>query len=457
MGMTTDITKSRPRSEHASDADRLAGLAAQVLELAAARGASQAEVSISEDSGLAVNVRMGEVETVERTRDRGVSLTVYFGQRKASASTADLQPASLLATVEQACAIAKFTEADSAAGLADAGLMAREIGDFDQWHPWDIDAERAIALAIAAEARGRDTDPRISNSDGSAVNTSTSIATYANSHGFIGFERSTSHSISCSLIAGRDDGMQRDYWYTAGLSADDLETPAQVGRRAAERTVARLDPRSIRTGDFPVLFSPEMSRSLVGHLLGAVSGGALYRRASFLLDSVGTRLFPEWFSIVEDPFVSRGFRSASFDAEGVATRHQDLVRDGVLSRYVLGSYSARKLGLVTTANAGGVHNLQVTSNAVDADSMMRQMGTGLLVTELMGQGVNTITGDYSRGAAGFWIEGGEIQHAVDEITIAGNLRDMYQAIEAVGADIDRRSHISIGSVLVGKMMVAGES
>ncbi|MCX7042674.1 MAG: metalloprotease PmbA [Gammaproteobacteria bacterium] len=455
--MTTDITKSRPRPEDANDADRLAGLAAQVLELAAARGATQAEVSISEDSGLAVYVRMGEVETVERTRDRGVSLTVYFGQRKASASTADLQPASLLATVEQACAIAKFTEADSAAGLADAGLMAREIGDFDQWHPWDIDAERAIALAIAAEARGRDTDPRISNSDGSAVNTSTSIATYANSHGFIGFERSTSHSISCSLIAGRDDGMQRDYWYTAGLSADDLETPAQVGRRAAERTVARLDPRPIRTGDFPVLFSPEMSRSLVGHLLGAVSGGALYRRASFLLDSVGTRLFPEWFSIVEDPFVPRGFRSASFDAEGVATRHQDLVRDGVLQRYVLGSYSARKLGLATTANAGGVHNLQVASNAVDADSIMRQMGTGLLVTELMGQGVNTITGDYSRGAAGFWIEGGEVRHAVDEITIAGNLRDMFQAIEAVGADIDRRSHISIGSVLVGKMMVAGES
>lgn len=457
MGMTTDITKSRLRGEHAGDADRLAGLAAQVLDLAAARGASQAEVSISEDSGLAVNVRMGEVETVERTRDRGVSLTVYFGQRKASASTADLQPASLLATVEQACAIAKFTEADSAAGLADAGLMAGEIGDFDQWHPWDIDAERAIALAIAAEARGRDTDPRISNSDGSAVNTSTSIATYANSHGFIGFERSTSHSISCSLIAGRDDGMQRDYWYTAGLSADDLETPAQVGRRAAERTVARLDPRPIRTGDFPVLFSPEMSRSLVGHLLGAVSGGALYRRASFLLDSVGTRLFPDWLSIVEDPFVPRGFRSASFDSEGVATRQQDLVRDGVLARYVLGSYSARKLGLATTANAGGVHNLKVASNAVDRDSIMRQMGTGLLVTELMGQGVNTITGDYSRGAAGFWIEGGEIQHAVDEITIAGKLRDMYQAIEAVGADIDRRSHISIGSVLVGKMMVAGES
>jgi len=457
MGMSTDITKSSPSPEATGDADRLAGLAAQVLELAAARGASQAEVSISEDSGLAVNVRMGEVETVERTRDRGVSLTVYFGQRKASASTADLQPASLLATVEQACAIAKFTEADPAAGLAEAGLMAREIGDFDQWHPWDIDAERAIALALAAEARGRDSDSRISNSDGSAVNTSTSIATYANSHGFVGFERSTSHSISCSLIAGRDDGMQRDYWYSAGLSAEDLETPAQVGKRAAERTVARLDPRPIRTGDFPVLFSPEMSRSLVGHLLGAVSGGALYRRASFLLDSAGTQLFPDWFSIMEDPFVARGFRSSSFDAEGVATRRQDLVRDGVLSRYVLGSYSARKLGLATTANAGGVHNLRVTSNAVDCEAIMKQMGTGLLVTELMGQGVNTITGDYSRGAAGFWIEGGEIQHAVDEITIAGKLRDMFMAIEAVGADIDRRSHISIGSVLVGKMMVAGES
>ena len=457
MGMTTDITKSPSWPLAGNDADRLAGLAAQVLELAAARGATQAEVSISEDSGLAVNVRMGEVETVERTRDRGVSLTVYFGQRKASASTADLQQASLVATVDQACAIAKFTEADPAAGLADADLMARESGDFDQWHPWDMDAERAIALALAAEARGRETDPRISNSDGSAVNTSSSIATYANSHGFVGFERSTSHSISCSLIAGRDDGMQRDYWYTAGLSADDLETPAQVGKRAAERTVARLDPRPIRTGNFPVLFSPEMSRSLVGHLLGAVSGGALYRRASFLLDSVGTQLFPRWFSIIEDPFVARGFRSSSFDAEGVATRRQDLVRDGVLTRYVLGSYSARKLGLATTANAGGVHNLRVASNAVDAAAIIRQMGAGLYVTELMGQGVNTITGDYSRGAAGFWIEGGEIQHAVDEITIAGNLRDMFMAIEAIGADIDRRSHVSIGSVLVGTMMVAGEA
>jgi PmbA protein len=426
-----------------------------VLRLAAAAGASQAEVSISEDSGLAVNVRMGEVETVERTRDRGVALTVYFGQRKASASTADLQPASLIATVEQACAIARFTEADPAAGLAEAGLMAREFPDFDQWHPWAIDAERAIALALAAEAKGRESDPRISNSDGAAVNTGESIATYANSHGFTGFERSTSHSISCSLIAGRDEGMQRDYWYSSALSADDLESAASVGKQAAERTVARLDPRPIKTGEFPVLFAPEMARSLVGHLLGAISGGALYRRASFLLDSVGTQLFPDWFSIAEDPFLRRGFRSAAFDAEGVATRAQDLVRNGVLEHYVLGSYSARKLGLQTTGNAGGVHNLKVASNAVDCASLVRQMGRGLLVTELMGQGVSTITGDYSRGAAGFWVENGEIQHAVDEITIAGNLREMFRGIEAVAADVDRRSHVLVGSILVGRMTVAG--
>jgi PmbA protein len=455
MDMSMDITKSAVPRDATEDSDRLSGLAAQVLELAAASGASQAEVSISEDTGLAVNVRMGEVETVERNRDRGVAVTVYFGQRKASASTADLQPASLVATVEQACAIAKFTEADPAAGLADAGLMARESGDFDQWHPWDVDAERAIAMALATEARGREADSRISNSDGASVNSNASLAVYANSHGFSGFERSTNHSISCSLIAGRDDGMQRDYWYTTALSADDLEAPAQVGRHAAERTVARLDPRPIRTGQFPVLFAPEMARGLVGHLLGAVSGGALYRRASFLLDAVGTQLFPDWFSIEEDPFVRRGFRSSSFDAEGVATRRQDLVRDGVLVRYVLGSYSARKLGLASTANAGGVHNLRVASNAVDGAALMRGMGTGLLVTELMGQGVNTITGDYSRGAAGYWVEGGEIQHAVDEITIAGNLREMFRSIEGVGADIDTRSHVSIGSLLLGRMTVAG--
>ena len=280
---------------------------------------------------------------------------------------------------------------------------------------------------------------------------------YANSHGFVGGERSTSHSLSVSLIAGRGDDMQRDHWYTTGLSPDDLEAPAAVGRRAAARTVARLDPRPLRTGEYPVLFAPETARSLVGHLLAAISGGNLYRRASFLVDKVGERILPPWFRIEERPHLRRGLRSASFDAEGVATVESAIVDGGVLQRYLLGSYSARKLGLASTGNAGGVHNLQVAANATDGAGIARAMGRGLLVTDLMGQGANTVTGDYSRGAAGFWIENGEVAHAVDELTIAGRLQDIFLAIEAVGADVDRRSHVGIGSLLVGRMTVAGES
>ena len=437
--------------------DRLSGLAREVLRLCAARGASQAEVALNEDRGLSMNLRMGEVETVERTRDRGVALTVYFGQRKGSASTADLQPGSLESTVDQACAIARYTEADPAAGLADAHRMASDLREFDAWHPWNLDADQAIALAQEAEAAGLAADPRIANSDGASAYTGNSVSVYANSHGFVGAERGTNHSLSVSLIAGRGDGMQREYWYTSGLSPDDLEAPASVGRRAAERAVARLEPRPIKTGEFPVLFAPEMARSLVGHLLGAVSGGALYRRASFLLDHAGKRILPPWLNVLERPHIPRGLRSSAFDAEGVATVESDLVRDGVLQRYLLGSYSARKLGLESTGNAGGVYNLEVPANAVGLDEMRRGMGTGLLVTELMGQGANTVTGDYSRGASGFWVENGEIVHAVDELTIAGRLQDMFQAIEAVGADVDRRSHVAIGSVLIGRLMVAGEA
>lgn len=437
--------------------DRLSGLAREVLAQCRALGASQAEVAVGEDSGLSVNVRMGEVETVERTQDRSVGVTVYFGQRKGSASTADLQPGSLASTVEMACAIARHTEADPAAGLADADRMARDLREFDSWHPWALDADRAIALAVEAEAAGRAADARIANSDGAGMHSGESVSVYANSHGFVGAERSTSHSLSLSLIAGSGDGMQRDYWYTSGLSPDDLESPMQVGRRAAERTVARLNPRPIKTGDHPVLFAPEMARSLIGHLLGAISGGALYRRASFLLDHAGQRILPPWFNVVERPHIPRGLRSAAYDAEGVATVDSDIVRDGVLARYLLGSYSARKLGLQSTGNAGGVHNLEVSANARDLQSMARDMGRGLLVTELMGQGANTVTGDYSRGAAGFWVEHGEIAHPVDELTIAGRMQDIFQAIEAVGADVDRRSHVAVGSILVGRMMVAGEA
>jgi len=435
--------------------EQLADISQQLLARARALGATQAEVSCSEERGLDVNVRLGEVETVESTRDRGIAVTVYFGQRKGSASTADLQPASLESTVAQACAIARHTEDDEAAGLADPELMARQFPDLDSWHPWALQADQAVDLALACEAAGREADPRISNSDGASAATATSLSVYANSHGFIGRDRSSHHSVGCALIAGQGDGMQRDGWYSSALAREDLEDAASIGRRAAERTLARLNPRSMATAQMPVLYSPEVARSLIGHLLGAVSGGALYRRASFLLDSVGTQLFPDWFAIEERPLLRRGLRSTAFDGDGVATRDSSLIEGGVLQRYVLGSYSARKLGLVTTGNAGGVHNLRVQANAGDLASMARQMGNGLLVTELMGQGVNGVTGDYSRGAGGFRVENGEIQYPVDGITIAGNLKEMFAAIEAVGSDIDRRSHVHVGSILVGRMTVAG--
>jgi PmbA protein len=435
--------------------EQLADISQQLLARARALGATQAEVSCSEERGLDVNVRLGEVETVESTRDRGIAVTVYFGQRKGSASTADLQAASLESTVAQACAIARHTEDDEAAGLADPALMAREFPDLDGWHPWALQAEQAVDLALACETAGREADPRISNSDGASAATATSLSVYANSHGFIGRDRSSHHSVGCALIAGQGDGMQRDGWYSSALAREDLEDAASIGRRAAERTLARLQPRSMATAQMPVLYAPEVARSLIGHLLGAVSGGALYRRASFLLDSVGTQLFPDWFAVDEQPLLRRGLRSTAFDGDGVATRNSALIEAGVLQRYVLGSYSARKLGLVTTGNAGGVHNLQVKANAGDLASMARQMGEGLLVTELMGQGVNGITGDYSRGAGGFRVENGEIQYPVDGITIAGNLKEMFASIEAVGSDIDPRSHVRVGSILVGRMTVAG--
>ncbi len=435
---------------------RLSDVAQQLLGRARAAGADQCEVTCNEDAGLVVNVRMGDVETVEATRDRGVAVTVYFGKRKGSASTADLREDSLAATVAQACAIARHTEEDPAAGLAEAALMATALREFDGWHPAPLDAARAIDVALACEAAGRDVDARIRNSDGASMNANASLSVYANSHGFLGAERATSYSLGCALIAGEGDAMQRDGWFSVALASSDLESPDAIGRKAARRTLDRLDPRQLPTGEVPVLFCAEVARSLVGSFVGAVSGGALYRRASFLLDSAGTRVFPAGFAIEEDPFLPRGFRSAAFDAEGVATRRSMLVAGGIVQRYVLGSYSARKLGLQTTANAGGVHNLTVRANAGELASMVRGMGRGLLVTELMGQGVNAVTGDYSRGAAGFWVENGEIAYPVDGITIAGNLKTMFAAIEAVGTDVDPRSHVRTGSILVGRMTVAGE-
>lgn len=435
--------------------DRLAITAQRMLERARAMGADQAEVSCNEDAGLEVNVRLGEVETVQSNQDRGLAITVYVGQRRGSASTADLQDASIEATVAQACAIARYTENDPAAGLADPDRMATAFPDLDTWHPAAPDADQAIELALACEQAGRDADARISNSDGAGFASNTSLSVYANSHGFVGAERSASHSISCALIAGQGDGMQRSGWYSAGLSFADLWEPDAVGRKAAERTVSRLQPRSVSTAQLPVVFARESARSLIAHLVAAVSGGALYRRSSFLLDSVGQSIFPDWFAIDERPLMPRGWRSTAFDAEGVATVDSRLISDGVLERYVLSSYSARMLGLQSTGNAGGVHNLAVRANAGGLDELLAEMGTGLLVTELMGQGVNAVTGDYSRGAAGFWVENGQIAWSVDGITIAGNLRQMYANIVAVGNDVDVRSSVECGSILVHGMTIAG--
>jgi PmbA protein len=439
-----------------ADLDRLAAIAEDVIRRCRAKGASEADVAASIDLGLSVGVRLGEVETVERTRDRGVSLTVYFGKRKGSASTADLDPKSIEQTVDHACAIARYTEEDPANGLADPALLAQDIPDLDIWHPWDIAPEDAIRLGVEIEDAGRGFDPRIDNSDGASVQSGASMTAYANSLGFVGTERGTHHSLSVALIAEDENGMQRDYWYDSVRAAGDFMSAERLGRKAAERTVARLGARRLSTRDCPVLLVPEVARSLIGHFLSAVSGGALYRRASFLVDHVGKPVFPHWMQIVERPRIPRGMGSTAFDSEGVATRDADLITDGVLARYILGSYSARKLGLQSTGNAGGIHNVVVQPGNEDFAALLKRMGTGLLVTELMGQGVSLITGDYSRGASGFWVENGEIVHAVDEVTIAANLGDMFRSIAAVGSDVDRRSHILTGSILLERMKLAGE-
>ena len=451
-GVTQTMTNREPSLV---ELDRLAAIGEDVLKRCRAMGASEVDLGISVDEGLNVGVRLGEVESIERTRDRGLSLTVFFGKRKGSASTADLGADSIAKTIEHACAIARHTEEDPCNGLADPDLLAREFPDLDLWHPWPITTEQAVELALACEDAGRAFDARIDNSEGASVQVGSSIAIGATSHGFFSRERDTRHMISVALLAEDEAGMQRDYWYEAVRAAEDFPDVASIGRKAAERTLARLGARPIGTRQCPVLFTPPVARSLVGHFLSAVSGGALYRRASFLLDHLGQRVFPDFVRISERPHLRRGHGSSAFVAEGVATRDSDLIRDGVLQRYILGSYSARKLGMSSTGNAGGVHNVVVTPGAHDFAGLVERMGTGLVVTELMGQGASLITGDYSRGASGFWVENGAIAHPVEEITIASNLRDMFAAIEAVGSDVDRRSHILTGSILVGRMTVAG--
>ncbi len=427
---------------------------AEALDLARKSGADQAEVSASLQGGLNTTVRLGEVETIEHTRDRGLSVTVFLGRSKGHASSADLSIESLRSSVQHALDIARFTAADPCNGLADEARMATEFPDLDLWHPAALDAERAIARCLLMEEAGR-ADPQITNSEGASVSGSFGLTVLGNSHGFTGRGEGTRYGQSCVLIAGTGAGMQRDYWYDSQRSTDDLESPELTGRHAAERTVRRLNARKLSTRKAPVLFAPDVARGLLGHFVGAVSGGALYRNASFLKDSLGETLFPEWLNLLERPFLPRASGSTTFDGEGVAVRDRALVEGGVLQGYVLSSYAARRLGMESTGNAGGVHNLVIDGTLQPGDSMLGQMGTGLLVTEVMGQGVRLVTGDYSRGAAGFWVENGEIQYPVEEVTIAGNLRDMFRAISAAGDDIDTRGNIRCGSLLLDGLTIAG--
>ena len=435
---------------------RLAAMAGDALARAQRAGASAAEVGGSLATGLSVTVRRGEVETLEHQRDRGFSVTVYFGKRKGSASTSDLAPTAVAETVDKACTIARYTAEDPCAGLADPDLMAHESPDLELDHPWHLDPDHAVSMARDCEAAGLESDARISNTEGGSLSSHRSLRMYANSHGFSGGYASTSHSLSCALIAGNGDEMQRDYWYSMARCAQDLESPQAVGRRAAERALRRVGARRIGTRTVPVIFVAEVARGFLGHLLSAIKGAAQYRKASFLLGAAGTQVLPEWFTIEERPHLPRAPGSAPFDAEGVATRDRTLVKAGVLQGYVLSSYSARRLGLQTTGNAGGIHNLLVSPGREDLQGLVRRMGRGLVVTELMGQGVNGVTGDYSRGASGFWVEGGEITHPVQEITIAGNLKDLFLDIQEVGADVDRRGVIQTGSLLIGRMTIAGD-
>ena len=427
----------------------------QIIAEARRQGASACEVAVSMEQGLSTTVRQGEVETVEFNRDQGFGITLYVGQRKGSASTSASGEAAIRETVAAALAIAKHASEDDCAGLADAALMARELPDLDLYHPWAIAPEQAVELALACEAAAFATDKRISNADGTSLSTHQGCRVYGNSHGFVGGYASTRHSLSCVMIAEGEGQMQRDYWYDVNRQGELLADPLSIGRKAAERSVARLGARPVPTCEVPVLFAAELATGLFGHFLAAISGGNLYRHSSFLEGALGQRLFPEWLNLDERPHIPRAMGSATFDGDGLATYAKPFVAGGELVSYVLGTYSGRKLGLPSTANSGGVHNLFVSHGVEDQAALIRRMGRGLLVTELMGHGLNMVTGDYSRGAAGFWVENGEIQHAVQEVTIAGNMKDMFQQIVAIGSDLETRSNIHTGSVLIERMTVAG--
>ena len=434
----------------------LRDVCAQALELAKAGGATAAEADVSESIGQSVQVRLQEIEHIEYQQDKSLDLTVYVGWRKGRASTADFSAAAIADTVRAALDIARYTTEDPCAGLAEAALMATEFPDLQSYHEWPLNTAEAAELARRSEAAARAADSRITNSEGAHIQTGHYQYVYGNSHGFMQHQRSSRHSLSCSVVAGSGSGMQRDYWYDLARSSADLDTPEHIGQTAARRAVQRLGAKSLPTGSYPVLFDTTVSAGLIGHVVGGLSGGSLYRQSSFLLDSLGKQILPEFLSLREEPHIPRAWSSTYFDSEGVATRPRFVIENGIVRGYFLSSYSARKLGMQTTANAGGAHNLILNATCGSQAELLRQMGTGLLVTELMGQGVNMLTGDYSRGAAGFWVENGVIQYPVEEITVAGRLQDMLLGIEGVADDALRRSSHKVGSILIGSMTVAGQ-
>ncbi len=426
-----------------------------VLDHAKAAGASAVDTEVSEGFGQTVTVRKSEIETVEYNKDKGVGVTVYMGNRKGHASTSDLSDAALKATVEKAATIARHTAEDEAAGLPNQDWLATERPELDLFHPWDISVEQAAEMAKICEAAAFSVDTRIENSEGASVSTQASHFIYANSLGFMGGYAGSRHGISAAVIAAEKGAMQRDYWYSSARDAADLQSAEHIGRVAGERTVRRLNGRKLDTRTCPVVFEAPVAISLLNSFVGAVSGGSLYRKSSFLLDSLGQTIFSPIVTLREDPFITKGLGSCPFDNEGVKVAARDVVKNGVVQGYFLSTYSARKLGMQSTGNAGGSHNLLLQPGELDLPSLLRKMGTGLLVTEMLGQGANMVTGDYSRGAAGFWVENGEIQYPVEEITIAGNLKDMYKGILAIGKDVDRRGSKQTGSILVDRMTVAG--
>jgi PmbA protein len=444
-----------PSEKFSQDHDSLHSMVADILKRAREQGASACEAEASEGYGSSVTVRRGEVETIEYNRDKGISVTVYIGKKKGYASTSDFSSRAVADTTDAALSIARFTAEDDAAGLADPDLLCRETGDLDLFHPWQLEVEEGVRMAKAAEHAAFRLDKRIVNSEGATVSSQQHQFALGNSLGFLGGLRSSRHYISCSVIAGEGDQMQRDDWYASERAPSDLPRPEAIGDYAGRRALSRLRSRKIGTRAASIIFEAPVATGLIAQFVAAVSGGNLYRKSSFLIDSLGKQVFSPIVNISERPHLPRGQASGWFDDDGVATRDREVVRSGVLEGYFLGTYSARKLGMRSTGNAGGNHNLIVQPGELDLDALIRKMGTGLLVTELMGQGVNLVTGDYSRGAAGFWVEGGSIVHPVEEVTIAGNLRDMLGSIVAVGSDVLVRGSRQCGSLLIERMTIAG--